>query len=37
MRADKLVLRIIAVAQTQPRHGGGGALYVLLKRQRGDP
>ena len=27
--------RIIAVAQTQPRHGGGGALYVLLKRQRG--
>jgi DNA-nicking Smr family endonuclease len=28
--------RIIAVAQTQPRHGGGGALYVLLKRIRGD-
>lgn len=28
--------RIIAIAQTQPRHGGGGAIYVLLKRLRGD-
>lgn len=28
--------RILAVATAQPRHGGGGALYVLLKRQRGE-
>lgn len=27
--------RIIALTQAQPRHGGGGALYVLLKRSRG--
>ena len=29
--------RIVAVATAQPRHGGSGALYVLLKRQRGAP
>ncbi len=28
--------RMIALSQAQPRHGGSGALYVLLKRQRGD-
>ena len=27
--------RIVAVNQAQPKHGGGGALYVLLKRKRG--
>mgnify|MGYP006436827911 CR=1 FL=1 len=27
--------RIVAVHEAQPRHGGGGALYVLLKRKRG--
>jgi len=27
--------RIVAVAEAQPRHGGAGALYVLLKRKRG--
>jgi DNA-nicking Smr family endonuclease len=27
--------RIVAVNEAQPRHGGGGALYVLLKRKRG--
>ena len=27
--------RIVAVQDAQPRHGGGGALYVLLKRKRG--
>ncbi|MBK1667413.1 hypothetical protein CKO28_05135 [Rhodovibrio sodomensis] len=27
--------RIVAVNAAQPRHGGGGALYVLLKRKRG--
>ena len=27
--------RIVAVQEAQPRHGGGGALYVLLKRNRG--
>lgn len=27
--------RIVALASAQPRHGGSGALYVLLKRQRG--
>ncbi|MCC7046679.1 MAG: Smr/MutS family protein [Alphaproteobacteria bacterium] len=26
--------RLIAFAAAQPRHGGAGALYVLLKRQR---
>jgi DNA-nicking Smr family endonuclease len=26
--------RILAVAPAQPRHGGSGALYVLLRRQR---
>jgi DNA-nicking Smr family endonuclease len=26
--------RIVAVNEAQPRHGGGGALYVLLKRRR---
>jgi DNA-nicking Smr family endonuclease len=26
--------RILAFAQAQPRHGGAGALYVLLKRRR---
>ena len=24
----------LAVAPAQPKHGGGGALYVLLRRQR---
>ena len=28
--------KIIAVATAQPRHGGTGALYVLLKRLRGE-
>jgi DNA-nicking Smr family endonuclease len=27
--------RIIAFVQARPQHGGAGALYVLLKRQRG--
>jgi DNA-nicking Smr family endonuclease len=27
--------RIVAVNEAQPKHGGGGALYVLLKRKRG--
>jgi DNA-nicking Smr family endonuclease len=27
--------RIVAVNPAQPKHGGGGALYVLLKRKRG--
>jgi DNA-nicking Smr family endonuclease len=26
---------IVAIHQAQPRHGGEGALYVLLKRRRG--
>jgi DNA-nicking Smr family endonuclease len=26
--------RVLAVAAAQPRHGGAGALYVLLRRQR---
>ncbi len=26
--------RVLAIAQAQPRHGGTGALYVLLKRRR---
>ena len=26
--------KIVAVTQAQQRHGGGGALYILLKRQR---
>jgi DNA-nicking Smr family endonuclease len=26
--------RILAVAEAQPKHGGSGALYVLLRRQR---
>jgi Smr domain len=26
--------RILAVASAQPRHGGAGALYVLLRRRR---
>ena len=26
--------QVVAVAQAQPRHGGAGALYVLLKRVR---
>ncbi len=27
--------RILAVMPAQPKHGGAGALYVLLKRKRG--
>jgi DNA-nicking Smr family endonuclease len=26
--------RVLAISQAQPRHGGSGALYLLLKRQR---
>jgi DNA-nicking Smr family endonuclease len=26
--------RLLRVEPAQPRHGGGGALYVLLRRQR---
>jgi DNA-nicking Smr family endonuclease len=26
--------RVLAVAPAQPRHGGGGALYLLLRRKR---
>lgn len=26
--------RVLAIARAQPRHGGAGALYVLLKRRR---
>ena len=26
--------RVIAIAAAQPRHGGSGALYILLKRRR---
>ncbi len=26
--------RVLAVTHAQPKHGGGGALYVLLKRKR---
>ena len=26
--------RVLAIANAQPRHGGSGALYVLLKRRR---
>jgi DNA-nicking Smr family endonuclease len=26
--------RVLAIAHAQPRHGGQGALYVLLKRKR---
>lgn len=26
--------RVLAIAQAQPRHGGAGALYLLLKRRR---
>lgn len=26
--------RVLAIASAQPRHGGSGALYVLLKRRR---
>jgi DNA-nicking Smr family endonuclease len=26
--------RILAVATAQPRHGGAGALYLLLRRRR---
>jgi DNA-nicking Smr family endonuclease len=28
--------RVLAFAHAQPQHGGHGALYVLLRRQRGD-
>jgi DNA-nicking Smr family endonuclease len=28
--------RVLAIARAQPRHGGTGALYLLLKRQRGE-
>jgi DNA-nicking Smr family endonuclease len=27
---------VLAIAQAQPRHGGGGALYVLLRKKRED-
>ncbi len=28
--------RIVAFAGARPQHGGGGALYVLLRRRRGE-
>ena len=28
---------VVAVRPAQPRHGGDGALYILLKRRRGHP
>jgi DNA-nicking Smr family endonuclease len=30
----RLRQRILAIAAAQPRHGGAGALYLLLRRQR---
>jgi DNA-nicking Smr family endonuclease len=29
--------RILAIAPAQPRHGGAGALYLLLRRRRVEP
>ncbi|WP_455373905.1 Smr/MutS family protein [Limibacillus halophilus] len=29
--------RVLAFAQAQPKHGGAGAFYVLLKRRRANP
>ena len=26
--------RVLAITEAQPRHGGSGALYVLIRRQR---
>jgi DNA-nicking Smr family endonuclease len=34
LNADPLRPRILAFAAAQPKHGGGGALYILLRRQR---
>ena len=31
---DDAQARVLATSQAQPRHGGGGALYVLLRRVR---
>jgi DNA-nicking Smr family endonuclease len=28
--------RIVAFAAARPQHGGSGALYVLLRRRRGE-
>ena len=28
--------RVLAFVEAQPRHGGGGALYLLLKKRRSD-
>ncbi len=27
---------VLAITESQPQHGGGGAFYVLLRRKRGD-
>jgi len=29
--------KILAIAPAQPRDGGAGALYLLLRRHRADP
>lgn len=34
LNSSELRPLILAVRQAQPRHGGGGAFYVLLKRRR---
>jgi DNA-nicking Smr family endonuclease len=34
LAAGEHVRRLLRLEQAQPRHGGSGALYVLLRRQR---
>ncbi|HYB11116.1 MAG TPA: Smr/MutS family protein [Alphaproteobacteria bacterium] len=34
LNSEPMRRRILAFASAQPKHGGGGALYVLLRRQR---
>jgi DNA-nicking Smr family endonuclease len=34
LAAGEHAARLLKVSSAQPRHGGGGAFYVLLRRQR---
>ena len=36
LKQQPLSLHVLALAEARPKHGGSGAFYVLLRRNRGD-